>query len=303
MTEMFTDRTVEVVKSAIETADSALDLYNKYLDQVIPWQTFEETIKELSRFKQEYSQAASVLVGDIKALLMDSQDKYFEATQTVYEWCGVAKQLLTAYILLFDEYNEKKASAQKDILIRVLDDGVKKLNEAQKSLQVSSQSFNTASGKLLALDSQLTDDFSEKSSYFQSQVDRIRKEAYAGAAAGMVAGPFGLIISYSIAAGVVEGKLIPELKNKLASVQSFFTTLSATVKQANKDIDAAKLKLTTEIAAIGEIKTQTETTRFYVDYDDLMLSLLKEAAKKMIDTCNEYQQRHGKKTLLEAPDI
>ncbi|EMX2345015.1 hemolysin E, partial [Escherichia coli] len=76
----------------------------------------------------------------------------------------------------------------------------------------------------------------------------------------------------SIAAGVVEGKLIPELKNKLKSAQSFFTTLSNTVKQANKDIDAAKLKLTTEIAAIGEIKTETETTRFYVDYDDLMLS-------------------------------
>ena len=96
--------------------------------------------------------------------------------------------------------------------------------------------------------------FQKKNSYFQSQVDKIRKEAYAGAAAGVVAGPFGLIISYSIAAGVVEGKLIPELKNKLKSVQSFFTTLSNTVKQANKDIDAAKLKLTTEIAAIGEIK-------------------------------------------------
>ena len=260
MTEIVADKTVEVVKNAIETADGALDLYNKYLDQVIPWQTFDETIKELSRFKQEYSQAASVLVGDIKTLLMDSQDKYFEATQTVYEWCGVATQLLAAYIFLFDEYNEKKASAQKDILIKVLDDGITKLNEAQKSLLVSSQSFNNASGKLLALDSQLTNDFSEKSSYFQSQVDKIRKEAYAGAAAGVVAGPFGLIISYSIAAGVVEGKLIPELKNKLKSVQNFFTTLSNTVKQANKDIDAAKLKLTTEIAAIGEIKTETETT-------------------------------------------
>lgn len=83
MTEIVADKTVEVVKNAIETADGALDLYNKYLDQVIPWQTFDETIKELSRFKQEYSQAASVLVGDIKTLLMDSQDKYFEATQTV----------------------------------------------------------------------------------------------------------------------------------------------------------------------------------------------------------------------------
>ncbi|WP_115443409.1 hemolysin HlyE, partial [Escherichia coli] len=297
------DKKDEVVKNAIETADGALDLYNKHLDQVIPWQNFVENIKELSRFKQEYSQAASVLVGNIKTLLMDSQDKYFEATQTVYEWCGVATQLLAAYILLFDEYNEKKASAQKDILIKVLDDGITKLNEAQKSLLVSSQSFNNASGKLLALDSQLTNDFSEKSSYFQSQVDKIRKEAYAGAAAGVVAGPFGLIISYSIAAGVVEGKLIPELKNKLKSVQSFFTTLSNTVKQANKDIDAAKLKLTTEIAAIGEIKTETETTRFYVDYDDLMLSLLKEAANKMINTCNEYQKRHGKKTLFEVPEV
>lgn len=76
-------------------------------------------------------------------------------------------------------------------------------------------------------------------------------------------------------------------------MQNFFTTLSNTVKQANKDIDAA----------IGEIKTETETTRFYVDYDDLMLSLLKEAAKKMINTCNEYQKRHGKKTLFEVPEV
>ena len=84
MTEIVADKTVEVVKNAIETADGALDLYNKYLDQVIPWQTFDETIKELSRFKQEYSQAASVLVGDIKTLLMDSQDKYFEAKASLF---------------------------------------------------------------------------------------------------------------------------------------------------------------------------------------------------------------------------
>lgn len=112
MTGIFAEQTVEVVKSAIETADGALDLYNKYLDQSSS-KTFDETIKELSRFKQEYSQEASVLVGDIKVLLMDSEDKYFEATQTVYEWCGVVTQLLSAYILLFDEYNEKKHQPRK----------------------------------------------------------------------------------------------------------------------------------------------------------------------------------------------
>lgn len=78
-------------------------------------------------------------------------------------WCCDA--IARSVYFLFDEYNEKKASAQKDILIKVLDDGITKLNEAQKSLLVSSQSFNNASGKLLALDSQLTNDFSEKAAF------------------------------------------------------------------------------------------------------------------------------------------
>ncbi|MEL8421785.1 hemolysin E [Escherichia coli] len=55
---------------------------------------------------------------------------------------------------------------------------------------------------------------------------------------------------------------------------------------------------------IGCLEIQgASLTRFYVDYDDLMLSLLKEAAKKMINTCNEYQKRHGKKTLFEVPEV
>ncbi|XFB08579.1 hemolysin E, partial [Azotobacter salinestris] len=44
---------------------------------------------------------------------------------------------------------------------------------------------------------------------YDMQVDKLRKEAYGGAAVGLVLGPFGLLISYSIAAGVLEGKLIP----------------------------------------------------------------------------------------------
>ncbi|EJC5721632.1 hemolysin activation protein HecB, partial [Escherichia coli] len=28
-----------------------------------------------------------------------------------------------------------------------------------------------------------------------------------------------------------------------------------------------------------------------------------EAAQKMINTCNEYQKRHGKKTLFEIPEV
>lgn len=36
MTEIVADKTVEVVKNAIETADGALNLYNKYLVRSSP---------------------------------------------------------------------------------------------------------------------------------------------------------------------------------------------------------------------------------------------------------------------------
>ena len=46
MTEIVADKTVEVVKNAIETADGALDLYNNKSPIRSSWpQTFDETIK------------------------------------------------------------------------------------------------------------------------------------------------------------------------------------------------------------------------------------------------------------------
>ncbi|XNM60925.1 hemolysin E [Escherichia coli] len=68
MTEII-NKTVEVVKNAIETADGASRIFIINISiRLNAWQAFDETIKELSRFKQEYSQAASVLVGDIQNL-------------------------------------------------------------------------------------------------------------------------------------------------------------------------------------------------------------------------------------------
>ncbi|EON4443457.1 hemolysin E [Escherichia coli] len=36
-----------------------MKIYNKHHDQAIPWKTFDDAIKALSRFKQEYSKEAS----------------------------------------------------------------------------------------------------------------------------------------------------------------------------------------------------------------------------------------------------
>jgi hemolysin E len=48
----------------------------------------------------------------------------------------------------------------------------------------------------------------------------------------------------------------------------------------------------------GDMKITTTTTLFFVKYGDLMRSLLKDSAKRLISQCNAYQKRHGKKSAV-----
>jgi hemolysin E len=292
--------TADIISKGLTTAQAALDVYNKTIDQVIPWKTFDDAIAELLRYQDEYSEQAAALVAGIKTLLLNSRDAYYSATQSVYEWCGVTSQLLAAYLTLFDDYCEKKADAQKAILLKTLGDGITKMTAAKDQLEKSSGSFNSAAGNLITLQIQFNTDFDSKSAYFSKQVNKVRAEAYGGAAAGVVLGPFGLIISYAVAAGIVEGKLIPELEQKFGEVKTYFQNLKDTVTQAGTDIEDAKTKLQTEISAIGEMLIKTNTTSLYVTFDDLMVSLLKHEAQILIDLCNEYQKRHGKKAAVSS---
>ncbi len=283
----------ETINTGINAANGALDLYNSVLDQVIPWQTFEGTITELRKYEKDYSTKSAEIVGKVKTLLLNSQDEYLQATQSVFEWCGLTSQLLSAYLSLFQSFDAEKAGSQKVILVKVLADGVVKMNEAQEALGKSSKSFNEASGQLSVLTTQLSQDFAEGSSYYNNQVDKLRKEAYGGAAAGVIGGVFGLIVSYSIAAGVLEGELIPALKRKFQEVQNSFEKLKDIVSQANNDIDDTKIKLQTEIKAIGKLKTQTEATSTFLGMDPSMIGLLEKSVNKLIDLCEEYMKRHS----------
>lgn len=289
---------IEITKEGIETINKALDLYNKVLDQIVPWKTYEETVKELDRFREDYSNEAGKLVGEVKTLIKNAEDNYFVATQSIYEWCGLTIKLLAIYLDLFEKRTSKTYEAQRALLIKVLEDGLTKMSAGQAQLEQSSMNFNSVAGKLTALHVRLTNDFDSKSSYMQGKVDKIRKEAYGGAAAGFVLGPFGALISYSIAAGVVEGKLIPELMKKFAEVKAFFDKLHGIIDKTNVDIDSTKIKLKEEVKNIGVLKVQTEETKALIPLDDLdaLRDTILESVNNLIFQCNEYQKRHGRKS-------
>lgn len=152
--------------------------------------------------------------------------------------------LLAAYLKLFNSYNRENADAQKKILLKVLDDGIAKMNAAQEQLGKSSASFNSCAGKLTTLQSRFEYEFDEKSEFVSSKITQMRIIGYSG---GAIFGIPGLLIS----AWILEGSLVPKLMEKLKNIEDFYVNLKGKVEKAFRDIDeVSALKLNQKLLQI-----------------------------------------------------
>lgn len=168
--------------------------------------------------------------------MLNGIDAYHAASQSVYEWTGLAVKLLRVYIKLFDTYNEINAGAQKQMLLQVLDNGIKRLADAQEELKKSSTSFNGCAGKLVELNTRFEYEFTAESDFVQTKITQIRIGAYSG---GALFGIPGVTIAYFVA----EGNLIPELLKKLESIQKFYDELKGKADLAGEQIEKTKKTL------------------------------------------------------------
>lgn len=284
---------METIKEGIDTADKMMDLYNKHLDRIVPWKEFKETLDELDKFRGNYSVESAALIGDIKTLMMDGMDSYFSASQSVYEWAGTVIPHLTTYVKLFDSYSAEIAEIQKKLLLDVMNEGEERMTDAQNDLGKSSSSFNSVAGKLSTLHGRFAVEFDEKSEYFQTKMSEIRLKGYAG---GAWFGPIGV----GVAAAVIEGKLIPEIKAKMEKIEAFYDTLSGKMQQAFQDIERTKMTLQIEIQHIGNLKVRTKNTNTYVGMDKVpdLREMVIKSALDLVAQCDEYRKRHINKTDL-----
>lgn len=279
---------LNIAKEGIEALHTGFDLYNKFLDKIVPWSELNQTITKLDKYRSDYSDEAAVLIGQVKTKMMGGMDAYTRATQSVYEWCGLAVKLLNTYKILFTgQMNPGKFAASRKFLLEVLEDGIKKMTIGQKELGDSSASFNVAAGKLTELNHRLAADFDKNSEYCQAQISHIRLVAYASAA------PF-LIFGLPIAAGIVEGVLVPKLHAKMTAIQKWYKDVSADVQNSFKNIDDTKAKLQQEIRNIGELKVQTKETETYVEVDNTpeLKEIILQSVVDLIGKCEAYINRH-----------
>lgn len=241
--------TIEIAKQGFKIVHRGFEFYNVVVPQIVPWISIEENVKKLDLYSGDYSLRAAEIIGEIKTMAYNATDNYFSANQTLREWCGLSSKLLSTYKTLFDKHDESNFPAQKQLLLKVLDDGLKNITAAHVKLEEVSSNFSSISGKSIALLAQLAIDFDNNSQFVNSLNARIRREATA--TNGDVSAPFGLILPHSVAARAVQGQIIPEMQEKFIEIKDFYEHFKGTIERANTDIKNAKKNLDTEIGNDG----------------------------------------------------
>lgn len=258
---------VESDKEVFDIINKAIDLY----DRLELWSQIDGTIATLDRYRADFSMESAGLIEVIKTRTLNGKDTYFRSTKTISEWCNLIIQELSKFI------SEAEPADRRKILLTVLDNGINKMNEAQEALGESSTNFNEASGTLSSLNDRLNNEFSLESSYFQNIVAKIRLMAYGG---GSPTSIFGVVI----APGVVEGKLVPELRSSMERPRMFYKEMTMTVNNQVTLIEEIKGKLHDVIEVIGSLKERI---------DDISELGDTESANKLIAKCREYATKYS----------
>jgi len=283
---------VDIADKGIKAGSNAIDLYNKMVDQAIPWKTFDKYINDLKANKEQYSSDAAKIVGEVQVLLMNSKDSYDSSTMSVYRWCQTAVQTLQGCMELFKSISDPEAAkAQLTLFKETLKQGHFAMDMAIKELEKSNESFNEAAGKITTLSARLKLDFTKGSTYHDEACTKVKTEAYASAAAGVLGGPIGLAIAYAIAAGVV-GTLIAALDKAFDETKALFTEMETMCLAAQTDINKAKDKVSDEVKVIGTIMAQIKTTTLFATawsfVPSTMFDRLKDSTNKLIAMCEAY---------------
>ena len=118
-----------------------------------------------------------------------------------------------------------------------------------------------------------------------------RAVAYGSAIVGLLAGPIGLVISYSIAAGVTEGLTIPQIeenfaqqREKMAGYISGFEKMYTETEELKKEIDE-KLLLLIEIH--GKLSTTGSMAKTAATHQ-MPVDIIRSVAEDLVQACDVF---------------
>ena len=240
-----------------ELLKQGLEVYNSLKDDMSRALGLKEYAGHLSNIVQSFKEVNKYLNESEKAILekltaahaksQEGLDKAAVVVTVIKEQSGA---LVSVLELSAEGTDQEKMWAACQYFSGFAKDMEVKVKEAEDALREASNILEGAQNELLSIVNTLKrvqDQFVREKQAAQAKA---RADAYGGAAAGLILGPIGLIISYSIAAGVTEGLTIPDIeadfqtqRNTISGYIEGFKKMSEETKELQEQLDAKRKQL------------------------------------------------------------
>ena len=293
------------IKGVAEAGKIVLTEFNSVLDRIAPMTEFKELAEKMNKEQAIYSRKTAKAVGDAAHAMLEAEVAYLSAMGPVLEWCAVVSGsyqfLANAGTWDMDrqaQFSEEKKTrlfvkTRKSLMI-MCERGVTLITNGIVLLEAAETKLLAASQATASIIAQLNIDCDGKSDSYNELVENIRIKAYVSAIAGLLLGPFGLAISYGIAAGITETKVHDLLNKELPRVKSTYQSLKVKCESVAADLKANTVNIVVAKNDMQNLRGSTETAQDGLNLSD-EFDEMKSAIHILKTACDSFSQKYNSK--------
>lgn len=295
----------EVIKNAPELLKRGLETYKNLkqdMQRALGLKQYAEHLQQITQVMKEVNQhldsKEKELVGKLEeaySLSEKGMDKATVVVSVIKEQGSILAQLLSRSGPGSDQEKMFAACASFSTFAKEVES---KLTEAEDALRDASTKLMSTQNSINSIVNTLERVQNNFINEKKAAVAKQRAEAYGGAAAGLLFGPIGLIISYSIAAGVAEGLNIPEIEQDFKrqrdtisqyikgfdDMHSETKALSATLKTKRDQLIAVHGKLSAAGSLAGQARLIRAIPLVYLPNIRMSVEALVKACEEFLKT-------------------
>ena len=283
-----------------ELLKQGLEVYSSLKDDMSRALGLKEYAEHLSRIVQSFKDVNKYLDESEKAILEKltaAHDKSQEGLDKAAVVVTVIKEQSASLVSVLEPSgvgtDQEKMWAACQYFSAFAKDMEEKVKEAEDALREASNILEGAQNELLSIVNTLKrvqDQFVREKQAAQASA---RAAAYGGAAAGLILGPIGLIISYSIAAGVTEGLTIPDIeadfqtqRNTISGYIGGFKKMSEETKELQEQLDAKRKQLIDIHAKLSTTGSLAGTNMRAIPL--LHFNIVRKNAEALVRACERF---------------
>lgn len=251
-----------------------------------PWMTFAD---EFNKYHDDYQQETKDLIINIQDDVKDGMNFCTTAANNAYQWSGCVVPAIEAYNILFNKTGEDLASAQKTLLLDVLEDGLQVLEDTLPALANCSSFFWNAADKLPLLSSRIENEFGVFGNYHLRQLDKLESAVDTNATLSR-----HYIATYGPLFRLAKRKFDAELRTEMESIKESYEIFKEKLINATVHIGQTKSALKAQIEIVEDLRFETKYSDIFANLDPRPNEQITESVNDLIKNCNILHQKYIK---------